>query len=141
LTFVVGVGASLTSLNAIAAAGATGMALIVDTGSADPGGDFLAAMKKINASPALGCQYAIPAPPTGKPDFTKVNVQLTPDGGMPSVLKKVGDKSGCTPTLGGWYYDNNTTPTQIILCDSTCTSINNGVTVQLDVLLGCASIG
>jgi hypothetical protein len=141
LTFVIGVGASLTSLNAIAAAGGTGMALIVDTGSADPGGDFLAAMKKINASPALGCQYAIPAPPGGKPDYSKVNVQLTPDGGMPSVLRKVGDKSGCTSTFGGWYYDNNTTPTQIILCDETCTSINNGVTVQLDVLLGCASIG
>ncbi len=141
LTFVIGVGASLTSLNQIAMAGGTSQALIVDTGSGDPGGDFLAAMKKIGASPALGCQYAIPAPPTGTPDFGKVNVQLTPDMGTPRVLKRVGDVSGCTPTDGGWYYDNNTTPKQIILCNSTCTSINNGVSVQVDVVLGCASIG
>ncbi|HVW27410.1 MAG TPA: hypothetical protein VHC69_18730 [Polyangiaceae bacterium] len=141
LTFVIGVGSSLTSLNAIAQAGGTGQALIVDTGSADPGGDFLAAMKKIGASPLLGCQYSIPAPSMGTTDFTKVNVQLTPDGGTPTVLKKVGNKAGCSPTDGGWYYDNNTTPTQIILCDSTCTAINSGTSVEVDVVLGCASIG
>jgi hypothetical protein len=141
LTFVIGVGASLTSLNAIAQAGGTTQALIVDTGSADPGGDFLAAMKKIGASPALGCQYTIPAPSSGQIDYTKVNVQLTPDGGTPTVLRKVGNKAGCSPTDGGWYYDNNTAPTQIILCDSTCTAINNGTSVQVDVVLGCASIG
>jgi hypothetical protein len=141
LTFVIGVGASLTSLNAIAQAGGTSQALIVDTGSADPGGDFLAAMKKIGASPALGCQYMIPAPSSGAIDYSKVNVQLTPEGGTPTVLRKVGNKAGCSPTDGGWYYDNNTTPTQIILCDSTCTAINNGTSVQVDVVLGCASIG
>jgi hypothetical protein len=141
LTFVIGVGASLTSLNQIAVAGGTGQALIVDTGSADPGGDFLAAMKKIGASPALGCQYSIPAPPSGPADYGKVNVQLTPDMGTPQVLKRVGDASGCTPTDGGWYYDSNTQPKQIILCGSTCTSINSGTSVQVDVVLGCATIG
>jgi hypothetical protein len=141
LTFVIGVGASLTSLNAIAQAGGTMQALIVDTGSADPGGDFLAAMKKIGASPAIGCQYAIPMPTSGAFDAAKVNVQLTPDMGTPTVLPHVGNKAACTPQAGGWYYDNNTKPTQIILCDSTCTGINNGVSVQVDVVLGCATVG
>jgi len=141
LTFVIGVGASLTSLNQIAASGGTMQALIVDTGSSDPGGDFLAALKKINTSPALGCQYAIPAPPSGPPDYTKVNVELTPENSTPTALKHVADASGCTPTGGGWFYDNNTKPQQIILCGSTCTSINNGVSVEVDVVLGCASIG
>jgi hypothetical protein len=141
LTFVIGVGNSLTSLNAIAQAGGTMQALIVDTGSADPGGDFLAAMKKIGASPAIGCQYAIPMPSSGTFDATKVNVQLTPDMGTATVLPHVGNKAACSPMAGGWYYDNNTTPTQIILCDSTCSAINNGVSVQVDVVLGCATIG
>jgi len=98
-------------------------------------------MKKIGASPAIGCQYMIPMPAMGMFDPTKVNVQLTPDMGTPTLLTHVGSKMGCTPTAGGWYYDNNTTPTQIILCDSTCMGINSGTSIQVDVVLGCATQG
>jgi hypothetical protein len=142
LTFVIGVGNSLGSLNQIASAGGTGMAFIVDTAGADPGGQFLAAMKQIEGSPALGCQYTVPVPPMGAADFSKVNVQLTPPGGSVVLLKRVNDAASCTPTDGGWHYDNNTTPTQIILCDSTCGSINAATDKpKVDVVLGCASIG
>jgi hypothetical protein len=142
LTFVVGVGSSLTSLDQIAAAGGTQKAFIVDTAGADPGGQFLAAMKAIEGSVLLGCQYKIPAPPGGgATDFSKVNVRYTPAGGSASLLKKVLNASACTSTDGGWYYDNDAAPTQIILCDSTCGGINNGTGATVEVVLGCASIG
>ena len=67
LTFVIGVGSSLTSLNGIAAAGGTGQAFIVDAAGADPGGQFLAAMNAIRGSAAVGCQYTIPRRRAARP--------------------------------------------------------------------------
>jgi hypothetical protein len=142
LTFVIGVGSSLTALNGIAAAGGTGSAFIVDTAGADPGGQFLIAMNKIRGSAAVGCRYVIPKPPTGAPDFTKVNVQFTPSaGGAPTLIRKVTDVSGCTAAGGGWYYDSNAAPTQVVLCDSTCAAVNADPGASVSVLLGCTSTG
>lgn len=140
MTFVIGVGSSLTSLNQIAAAGGTGQAFIVDT-AADPAGQFLAAMKAIETSVLLGCQYAVPAPTTGPFDPNKVNVQYTPNGSTAISLGKVGNAGQCTPTSGGWYYDNPSAPTQIILCDSSCTAINGGTGATVQIVLGCATHG
>lgn len=142
VTFVVGIGSSLTSLNQIAAAGGSQQALIVDTAGADPGGQFLAAMKAIRSSVLLGCRYEIPIPAGGNAfDPAKVNVQFTPLGGAPTLIKHVPAASACTPTDGGWYYDNPSAPTQIILCDSTCTGLNAGSGSTVTVVLGCATIG
>jgi hypothetical protein len=142
MTFVVGVGSSLTSLNQIAAAGGTQQAFIVDTAGADPGGQFLKAMQAIESSVLLGCQYAVPAPTNGAPfDPAKVNVQYTPTGSTPTQLFAVPNAAACTGANGGWYYDNPSTPTQIILCDSTCTAINAGSGATVEILLGCATRG
>jgi hypothetical protein len=140
MTFVVGVGSSLTSLNQIAVAGGTQQALIVDTAGADPGGQFLKAMQNITGSALLGCQYGIPSPPSGPPDYTKVNVQITPPNGSPTTLTGVPDKAGCTGS-GGWYYDNPSAPSQIILCDSSCSAISGTAGTQVEVLLGCGTNG
>jgi hypothetical protein len=141
LTFVIGVGSSLTSLNQIAQSGGTNQAFIVDT-AADPAGQFLAAMKAIETSVLLGCQYAVPAPTTGDPfDKNKVNVQYTPNGSTAISLGRVNDASQCTPTAGGWYYDDLTNPKQIILCDSSCTGINSGTGATVEIVLGCATHG
>jgi hypothetical protein len=141
LTFVVGVGSSLGSLNQIAASGGTGQAFIVDTAGADPGAQFLAAMQAIQGSAALGCEYGIPSPPTGSTDFTKVNVRFTPPNGSPTLLKKVADEASCTSASGGWHYDNNASPTKIILCSSSCTAIQSFSGAKVEVELGCASVG
>src|SRR5580698_2903806 len=75
LTFVIGVGSDLTSLNGIAQAGGTGTAFIVDT-SMNVSQQFLTALNKIRGA-ALGCQYKIPVPAGGATvDFEKVNVQF-----------------------------------------------------------------
>jgi hypothetical protein len=141
LTFVVGVGSSLTSLNQIAASGGTGQALIVDTAGADPGGQFLAAMQKIEGSVALGCEYGIPTPPSGPVDYGKVNVRFTPPNGSPTTLGKVNDPSSCNATAGGWFYDANGAPTKIILCDSSCSAIQSVANGNVEIELGCPSTG
>ncbi|HVU02407.1 MAG TPA: vWA domain-containing protein [Polyangiaceae bacterium] len=139
MTFVVGVGSSLASLNQIAAAGGTQQAFIVDTAGSDPGGEFLRAMQNITTSALLGCQYGIPNPPSGAPDFTKVNVQITPSSGTPTILPGVPNQAACAGA-GGWFYDNPSAPTQIILCDASCQSVSSaGSNVQ--VLLGCGTNG
>jgi hypothetical protein len=98
-------------------------------------------MQSIQGSAALGCEYGIPNPPSGQPDFGKVNVQFTPPNGSPTLLKKVLDAPSCTSASGGWHYDNEAAPTKIILCDSSCTAIQSFAGAQVQVQLGCATIG
>jgi hypothetical protein len=142
MTFVIGVGSSLTSLNQIAATGGTGQAFIVDTAGADPGGQFLQAMQKIETSVLIGCQYAVPTPaPPATFDKDKVNVQYTPSGSTAISLGRVSDVNACTSSAGGWYYDNPAAPQQIILCSSSCTTINAGTSNTVEIVLGCATHG
>jgi hypothetical protein len=131
LTFVVGVGTSLSSLNGIAAAGGTTKAFIVDTNQ-NVNMQFLAALNTIRGA-ALGCQYEIP-----KPDGGKVNVQYTPGGGGASEeISNYPDKAHCPATGDGWYYDDPMAPTQILLCPATCTKVGGDSMGEVDVVLGC----
>jgi hypothetical protein len=140
MTFVVGIGSSLTSLNQIAQSGGSQQAFIVDTAGADPGGQFLAILKAIRGSVLLGCQYEIPTPASGPLDPSKVNLQLLPTGGSPTLIKQVPAASACNSTAGGWYYDNPSAPTRIILCNSTCTAVNSTAGTSVAVALGCPTI-
>jgi von Willebrand factor type A domain-containing protein len=137
LTFVIGVGSDLTSLNGIAQAGGTGTAFIVDT-SMNVSQQFLTALNKIRGA-ALGCQYKIPVPAGGATvDFEKVNVQFTPANGASIVVPYVTDKSKCPSSGNAWYYDNASNPTEILLCTTTCGTVSAGG--QLDVLTGCQRV-
>jgi hypothetical protein len=146
LTFVIGIqdlgGSNLSALNGIAQAGsgnASGAFLV--GGSSDVNQQFVAALNSIRGS-VLGCNYQIPPPPAGQTlDFTKVNVQYTPTGGTGETLGYVSTgQSGCSATKDGWYYDNPAKPTQIILCDSTCTKVKNDSGGQVKVQLGCTTV-
>lgn len=136
-TFVIGVGASLSNLNAIAASGGTNAAFIVD-GNANVAQEFKAALDTIQQS-ALGCEYTIPQPAMGMLDYDKVNVQYTPGGGAPQVITNVANAAACDPVTGGWYYDNPAAPTKIILCQTTCAPIESDPAGKIDILLGCAT--
>jgi hypothetical protein len=139
LTFVVGVGVSLISLNTIAAAGGTQQARIVDTAGTAPGDQFLATIKSIQGSVLGGCRYRLPVPASGPLDPTKVTVQITPALGTVSSIKQVVGAAACTPSDGGWYYDNPVNPIKMILCDSTCFAVHNDVTT-VEFVLGCPTI-
>lgn len=137
LTYVIGVGSSLSNLNDIAAAGGTGQALIVDT-TQNAKQQFIDAMNKIRGS-ALACEYVMPTDEGGKVDPTKVNVTYTPggDAGAPVTLAQVANKAACNTTTGGWYYDDPNNPTKIVVCDVNCAQFKNDTSGEVDILLGC----
>ena len=139
LTFVIGVGNSISALNGIAMAGGTGQAYLVDT-NANAQQQFLDALNAIQGT-ALGCTYSIPMPEAGTPDFDTVNVEYTPGGGgMKQTLPKVANEGACPANGDAWYYDNNASPTKIILCDATCTKVSADATGTVDIVLGCKTI-
>ena len=90
----------------------------------------------------IACSLTIPPPPVGLVfDPTKVNVIV--EGAMTSTaLRKVTGPAACA--AGGWHYDNEAMPTQVVLCPTSCTDAQAradaegsvGVTVQL----GCDTL-
>ncbi len=139
LTFVIGVGSSLGALNGIAAAGGTGQAFIVDTNQ-NVNMQFLQALNAIRGA-ALGCNYSIPVPQNGTPDFSAVNVQYTPGGGgSAQIIPQVADKAHCPSSGDAWYYDNPSAPTQIVICDNFCNTLSMDSTGEVDVVLGCKTV-
>jgi hypothetical protein len=139
LTFVIGVGSSLSNLNGIAAAGGTGSAFLVDTnGSADQ--EFLNALNTIRGT-ALGCTYQIPIPSMGSINYNQVNIVYTPGGGgSPMTVPQVSGASACPATGNAWYYDNPAAPTEIVLCSSTCGTVEADTTGSVGITLGCTTV-
>ncbi len=146
-TFVIGVFAdaekanATSNLNAIAAGGGTGTALVISSGG-DVVAEFRAALDKIRGQ-ALPCEYELPTA-QGTPDFGKVNVRYTPSGGREPVLgRNVKDASACDSNA--WYYDvdpsSGGTPTKIKLCPAACDALKQDVGgATIDILVGCRTI-
>ncbi len=134
-TFVIGVGSALTTLNLIAKEGGTDQALIV-SGGPNTGQEFLDALNVVRG--AVSCKFQIPVATTGTADPSQVNVGWTPEGGELEVLPGVGSSSGCQGG-DGWYYDNPTNPSRILLCPASCDLVENTKGV-VEVVLGCETI-
>jgi hypothetical protein len=137
-TFVIGVGPAVTGLNAIAAAGGTTKAFLVETGGVDA---LIAALKAIQAQASkLACSFTIPPPPMGKTlDPNKVNVSFASMGAAPTAathIPRVADHAACGP-MGGWYYDNPMMPAQVNLCEASCNKVNSSPNGQVSLLFGC----
>ncbi len=136
-TYVIAVpGADLTKLNQVAEAGGTTTAYDV-TQNID---DFSAQIAAIR-NQALGCDFQLPKPPHGKElNSDEVNVNYTPNGmGSPKLLPRAQNKADCHGKPG-WYYDDNSAPTEVILCPSSCSTVQNDQNAKIDVLFGCSSI-
>jgi hypothetical protein len=108
--------------------------MIIDTG--DPlktAADFKEAISKIRDE-NLACEVSIPKAPDGK-NFSKdeVNVAYKDSTGTDHAL--VYDAS-CA-AADAWHYDNETTPTSILLCESTCAAVQGQVTAELNIAFGC----
>ncbi len=136
-TFVIGVG-NTGNLDAIAKAGGTNAATIVSTNNpAQTSQDFENALNAIRGI-TLACEYQIPAPPQGETfDESKVNVVYTPTNGSPQTLTYNQD---CSGSGGGWHYDDPKNPQKIILCASTCTSVQ-AQSGTIKIVTGCATNG
>ena len=139
LTFVIGVGSSLSALNGIAAAGGTMQAFLVDT-RGNVNAQFLAARNAVQHT-ALGCTYSIPVPSMGSPDYGAVNVNYPPgSGGGVETIPNVANSGACPASGDAWYYNNNNAPTQILLCSSTCSKVSADTSGEVDVALGCQTV-
>lgn len=142
-TYVIGVfsadeaALAQTNLDQIAVAGGTTTALIV-TATASTTAQFVAAMNKIRGN-ALPCDYVLPKPASGEPDYDKMNVQHTDPGGKKTLLPNRSGAGACDAS-GGWYYDVSPTgggiPTKVILCPTTCDAVK-AAGGQVDVVIGC----
>lgn len=92
------------------------------------------------AGSRVACELDIPAPSQGGTvDPAKVNVKYQMGGVAPGVtLSQVQTSADCG-SGGGWYYDDNTTPTKITLCPTTCTDIQADPAANVKIELGCST--
>lgn len=134
-TYVVGVaGSTIANLDKIAAAGGTGKAYDVTQDISA----FSAKIAEIR-SEALGCDIEIPETPE-QIDYELVNFTYTPKGmGSPKILPRADDLADCM-NKPGWYYDNNASPTKLILCPASCSTVEADSAAKISVLFGCKSI-
>jgi hypothetical protein len=134
-TYVIGIGPSLDSLQAIAEAGGTDHATIIS--DADPAAtsatfhDTLAGIR----TQTFSCDFPLPKPPPGQ-TFDSVNVAFSSSSGVDATIPR---NDGCSPG-GGWHYDAPSAPTKIVLCEDSCNQIQLDTRGQLHVYFGCATI-
>lgn len=150
-TYVIGVFApaemtdAQTNLDALAAAGGTGRAFVIRTGSANVTQAFVSALNAVRSS-GLSCQYEVPKTmgDGGQIDYYSVNVQFTSGSGQAITVGNVKDRASCSPTKGGWYYDvdptTGATPQTISICDTSCTQMKADPAGRIDILLGCKTV-
>ncbi len=145
-TFVVGMnGANYTNLEALAVGGgaAAHSALCAsgtpschyyDVGSGSASA-FSQALRDIQLA-AVGCTYNLPTPAQGVLDPERVRVSYQ-SGSSNVDLTRVTNAAACGATSSGWHYDNNTSPTSVKLCPTTCTTVRADAAAQVRVLFGC----
>lgn len=102
---------------------------------------FDAVATAVTDTARIDCEIPLPDPPEGMAlDPTKVNVVIQGTGGD-TELRKVPDLGSCGP-MGGWTYDDETMPTRVILCPSSCDlareRVSDGGTVL--VQFGCETL-
>lgn len=146
-TFVIGVFADAEqatarkNLDAIAAGGGTDAALLVST-NGDVSADLQKALAQVRDA-ALPCDYRVPTPSSGAPDYDSVNVRFSP-AGVPSSLIPRRDGAAACDASGGWYYETapgGDAPAKLVLCPSTCEQVRRSSEgSKVDVLLGCKSV-
>jgi len=132
-TYVIGL-ASEYNLDAVAEAGGTHKAFLVDKG--DITSSFASVLHNV-ANTKLACDYALPPAPdtTKKLDLDKVQVTYTTADDETEEIPSVPNLASCAASAnGGWYYDNPTNPTSIEVCPCTCTRFDAG---RVDVRVGC----
>lgn len=127
----------LDNLHDIADAGGTGQAYLIDTGN--PGATsaaFKAAIDAIRGA-SVSCTVEIPPAPDGRTfDAQRVRVTYQSGGGNPTALAY---DQECA-SENAWRYDSAANPSQIVLCDSTCATIQADPEAALGVDFTCEDV-
>lgn len=124
---------TVENLTDVAAGGGTEAAFIIDTGDPEQtAADFSAVVDQIRSKTTV-CTVDIPDPPDGR-KFDKKKVRVTyATEDTDNVLNY---DQNCTESLS-WHYDNVDKPSSIVLCDSTCQSVQNTPDAALSVEFTC----
>lgn len=123
-------------MTAIAHQGGTGSAYDATAGQQS----FIDALNAIRGS-MLACEYKMPEADAGNVNPELIQVAYTPGGATEGApLVRYMDKSSCGTAGDGWYYDNNDTPTKIVMCDDTCDKLQNDEHGRVDILVGCSGV-
>jgi hypothetical protein len=110
-------------------------------GAAAWGPFFDAVATAVEQTSRIDCTIPIPDPPQGM-TFQRDLINVWVDtGGGPYRLGKVADENACAGG-DGWYYDNDVTPTAVILCPATCDALQAAPNENrsVDVQFGCTTI-
>jgi hypothetical protein len=127
---------TVSDLQAIASAGGTDQAFIIDTGDpAQTTSAFGKAVEQIRSS-SIACNLDIPSPPDGD-TFNKERVAVTYDSAGQSTTLHYDAKCGDSTA---WRYDDADDPHQIELCDGTCDVIKADPDAALNVQFACKQL-
>lgn len=86
---------------------------------------------------SVACELGMPQTDAGIVDPSKVELEYTPGGGgSPVVFPQVTDEPSCAAG-DGFYYDNPISPTKLLLCPTSCTTVQADPGASVQVLLGC----
>jgi len=129
-TYVLGVGPSLDNLDQIAAAGGTEHAYLVADDSAS---GVLDALNRVRASAAIPCDFPIDASSPNL-DFDQTSVVTLDANCELTSLKHVESSASCDS--GGFYFDDAESPSNILLCESTCGAVKQPG-MKLLYAIGC----
>ena len=85
----------------------------------------------------MPCEWTIPTPPDDeKLDPGMVNVEFVDSTGT-EKMGKVDSAEECADVANGWYYDNESAPTQILVCPQTCDWIQGKPEAEMRIKFGC----
>jgi hypothetical protein len=72
-------------------------------------------------------------------DPEKVNVAYTSSAQTQTTIPRIPAGGTCTKDMS-WRYDNPTAPAHVVLCPSSCTTINNDSQARIDIQFGCKTV-
>lgn len=125
-----------SNLNQIAAAGGTTV-FFLDTGVPSATQQALTATINQIRTASIACDILIPAPPAGRA-FDKKKVILTYTSGTSVPVILAYDATCASPN--SWHYDDPTTPTRVVLCPSTCSTVQADAKAVLNVGFACEEV-
>lgn len=143
-TFVIGVfnpgdAASITNVNAIAAAGGTQQAVTIDAGG-EVEAEFLDALRAIRSG-QLACQFQIPES-EDRLDYYRVNLQFN-NGTERQQLGFVQSEADCANSPNSWHYDIDPglgDPNAIQVCPAVCDQFQVASSGSITLQLGCETL-
>ncbi len=139
-TYMIGIAVNKFNLDAVAQAGGTNQATIVDGPTAPD--QFAAALQNVVSSTnstGVQCSISLPTPPAGQAlDPSMVQVVYKPNIGSNQEIPETSSAAACGGPNGGWYFDNPANPTNITFCPCTCANIASG---EVELRFGCRRTG